>query len=723
MNTMGIGLGDYDRDLDLDMALSNIEATALLRNRGDGTFVDVAGRAGVGRPNQRVREKAITWGLAFGDLNLDGWEDLYVVGGSLAQENHPEPQPNATFANVGHGRFADLSAVSGASDQGVGRGLSLADYDRDGRVDLYVVNQGGRPILYRNVTPRGPRHWLEVDLMGTASNRDACGATLVATVGRVRLLRQVFCGSVGLGGGSDPVVHFGLGRAARVDTLRIEWPSGRVQTLRDVAADRLLEVVEPGTRVAAARSEPEDDPWFVESFDSLRPEPPPPDDSRQTKAELRELLRLQRARTPRQVRVARRWGEGPATLPWTRVALETIRTQRAAAFPTRSARALAVLHLGLHDALEVASDAREAYFRRRPRKLDDRIDQAVRAGGTSYPDERAVVAGAAGVLLRYLFPDAPEGRFERLADEAAESRLWAAAAYRSDVETGLALGRQVAAAVVERAEDDGHERPWDFEGERPCSTDRCSGDDEAHWVPTPTAFQYPPSDPMASKWETYLMEAPGQFLPPPPPAYGSPGFMAELEEVKRLSTDATEEEKELAFFWDDGPGTYSPAGHWNDIAIDLVRNRGFTTMETARAFALMNAAIRDAFVATWHAKYHYWSIRPVTAIRRPTIAGQPNPHYDGGWLPNLPTPPFPAYVSGHSAESAAAARVLQYLMPDSGERDKSIAAEMGPAGSIDELAEQAAYSRLVGGIHFRSDNDAGLVLGRRIAALAIERAP
>lgn len=247
MNTMGIAVGDYDRDLDFDMALSNIEATVLLRNR-EGRFRDVAAAAGVGRPNQRVREKAITWGLAFGDLNLDGWEDLYVVGGSLAQENRPEPQPNATFANAGRGRFADLSAVSGAADDQVGRGLSLADYDRDGRVDLYVVNQGGRPILYRNVTRQGNRHWLEVDLVGTASSRDACGATLVATVGRVKMLRHVFCGSVGLGGGSDPVVHFGLGRAPRVDSLRITWPSGRVQTLRDVAGDRLIEVEERGPR-------------------------------------------------------------------------------------------------------------------------------------------------------------------------------------------------------------------------------------------------------------------------------------------------------------------------------------------------------------------------------------------------------------------------------------------------------------------------------------------
>ncbi len=493
--------------------------------------------------------------------------------------------------------------------------------------------------------------------------------------------------------------------------------------MRRFAALLSLLVVGAALAPAGAAFEPEDDPWFVESYDQFRPGPPPAPGSEQTRAELRELLRLQRERTPRQVRIARRWSEGPATIPWTRVALETIRTQRAAAFPTRSARALAILHLGMHDALEVAADARTTYSRKRPRRLDSRIDQAVRAGGTSYPDERAVVAGAAEALLGYLFPDAPAGKFRRLAEQATESRLWAGVSYRSDVVAGLALGRQVAAVAIERAEDDGHRRPWDFAHERLCSTEGCAGENEAHWVPTPTGFQYPPSDPMASKWETYLMESPGQFLPPPPPAYGSPQFMAELGEVKRLSTDATEDEKELAFFWDDGPGTYSPAGHWNDLAIDLVRNRGFDTMETARAFALMNAAIRDAFVATWHAKYHYWSIRPVTAIRRATIAGEPNPHYHPGWLPNLSTPPFPAYPSGHSAESAAAARVLQYLMPDSGEPSEAIADEMGPAGSIDELAEQAAYSRLLGGIHFRSDNDAGLVLGRRIAALAVERAP
>lgn len=246
MNSMGIAVGDYDRDLDFDLAISNIGATVLLRNRGDGTFVDVAARAGVARPRQRLTDKAITWGLAFHDLNLDGLEDLYVAGGSLSQEAHPEPQPNATFVNRGQGRFLDLSAPSGAADDGVSRGVAFADHDRDGRVDLYVVNQSGRPRLYRNVTPVGGRHWLEVDTVGRSSNRDGCGAVLVAHLpDGTRLLRGVFCGSVSLGSGGDPTVHFGLGPAPVVPRLEIRWPSGIRQVLRDVRADRLMAVREP----------------------------------------------------------------------------------------------------------------------------------------------------------------------------------------------------------------------------------------------------------------------------------------------------------------------------------------------------------------------------------------------------------------------------------------------------------------------------------------------
>ena len=101
------------------------------------------------------------------------------------------------------------------------KGTAFADYDRDGRMDIFVVNQGGTPHLYRNVTPRGGDHWLEIDTVGTISNRDGCGARIVLTLaGGSKMTSEVFCS------GNDKVAHFGLGRVSKVARLELIWPSG-----------------------------------------------------------------------------------------------------------------------------------------------------------------------------------------------------------------------------------------------------------------------------------------------------------------------------------------------------------------------------------------------------------------------------------------------------------------------------------------------------------------
>jgi hypothetical protein len=241
INSMGIGIGDYDHDLDYDFAVSNIGATLLANNSGDGTFAEVAKAAGVARPFQNARQQSVTWGLDFADLNLDGWEDLYVAAGPVGGV---VGQPNEVFANVGGGRFADLSAPSGAADRGVGRGVGFADYDRDGRIDMYVVNMSGSPRLLRNVTPLAGMHWLEVRATGTLSNRDGCGARMRLTAGGMTLMRDVFCGSTSFASSNDHVVHFGLGSTSTVGSLVIEWPSGKSQTLGPLSADQLVEVTE-----------------------------------------------------------------------------------------------------------------------------------------------------------------------------------------------------------------------------------------------------------------------------------------------------------------------------------------------------------------------------------------------------------------------------------------------------------------------------------------------
>ena len=242
MNSMGIAIGDYDGDQDLDFAISNIGPTVLARNDGDGSFSEVAGAAGVARPTQDAQTQSVTWALGFFDFNLDRWVDLFVAAGPIGDI---PTQPNEVFANLGDGTFADLSAASGADLLGSSRGVAFADYDRDGLMDLFVMNQNGSPRLYRNVTQASGLHWLEVHLTGTASNRDACGARLVLTIEGQAMVREVMCGSISLASGSDPTVHFGLGTTPGPASLSVEWPSGKQQVIADPAVDRVLEVTEP----------------------------------------------------------------------------------------------------------------------------------------------------------------------------------------------------------------------------------------------------------------------------------------------------------------------------------------------------------------------------------------------------------------------------------------------------------------------------------------------
>jgi hypothetical protein len=241
--------------------------------------------------------------------------------------------------------------------------------------------------------------------------------------------------------------------------------------------------------------------------------------------------------------------------------------------------------------------------------------------------------------------------------------------------------------LIARAENDGGDAVWT--GTPPQGP--------GFWVPTPPAFQYPPLEPLAGTWRTWNLKSGSQFRPGPPPAYGSPQFRAEMNEVYAVSQTLTDEQKRIANYWADGAGTATPPGHWDQIAIDLVDTAGWSTLRTAWLFAALNTAQADAFIACWVAKYTYWSIRPITAIRR---------LIDPNWLSYITTPPFPSYVSGHSTTSGAASTVLGAFFP-------------AQAQELAAMAEEAAVSRLYGGIHYRSDNEVGLALGRRIAQVSV----
>jgi hypothetical protein len=246
MNTMGIGVGDFDRDLDLDMALSNVGANKLLRNDSGEAFVEVV--TAMNRPIAQVGFESVTWGVAFHDLNLDGWEDLYLAAGNFLEgvSERVVEQPNEVFVNDGTGtRFLDVSAATGADDHGDSKGVAFADYDNDGDMDLFVVNQGGQPRLYQNVTATAGSHWIQIETIGTSSNRDGCGARVTLTTDIGSMTRQVSCGSTSIASGSQRRVHFGLGSSGGPVGVEILWPSGVHQEVTDVEVDRIMTIEEP----------------------------------------------------------------------------------------------------------------------------------------------------------------------------------------------------------------------------------------------------------------------------------------------------------------------------------------------------------------------------------------------------------------------------------------------------------------------------------------------
>ena len=299
-----------------------------------------------------------------------------------------------------------------------------------------------------------------------------------------------------------------------------------------------------------------------------------------------------------------------------------------------------------------------------------------RAAASSQPaaSADAAVDGAAVTVLAYFFPaDAGRLRAGRAGADSNTGR-------------GFALGRRVGEELVTRAKNDGSDAA--FTGTIPIGPE--------YWVPTPPAF-LPPLLPRWGEVRPWNIEDPALLRPPPPPRPGEPAFEADLQEVYRVSQTLSPEQRAIALFWADGPGTVTPPGHWNAIALELVRTHALDTTAAARVFAALNTAEADAFICIWDAKYAYWSLRPVTAIRR---------EIDPNWSPLITTPPFPSYVSGHSGASGAAATVLSAFFP-------------AEAAQLHGWAAEAAASRLYAGIHFRTDNQVGLALGTSVGRAAL----
>jgi hypothetical protein len=234
----GLAWGDYDNDgfLDLFVTNPNSGGNRLYRNLGDSTFERITS-------GNIVTDRAESLGCAWGDYDNDGFLDLFVINGLFG------PQNNFLYRNNGDGTFTKITSGSLANDGGASSGIGWGDYDNDGFLDLFVANGLLGPaqvnFLYRN--NGNSNNWVKVKCVGTLSNRAGLGAKVrlkAIIAGQSRWQMRQIDGGDGSSGGSLEA-HFGLGDATIIDTLRIEWPSGIVQELHDVATNRFLTVTEP----------------------------------------------------------------------------------------------------------------------------------------------------------------------------------------------------------------------------------------------------------------------------------------------------------------------------------------------------------------------------------------------------------------------------------------------------------------------------------------------
>jgi enediyne biosynthesis protein E4 len=240
---MGVAVGDYDDDGWLDIVKTNFadETTNLYRNNGNGTFHDVVFQAGLG-----MNTKYLGWGVGLEDFDNDGWKDIFIANGHVFPEVSQRKlhvtykERKIVYRNLGNGRFGDVTAKCGSSvmEPRPSRGCAFGDFDNDGDVDVLVNNINEPPSLLRN--DGGNRNnWVKIKCIGTRSNRSAIGTRVRVVTGQHSQIEEVMSGGSYVSQ-NDLRLHFGLGRAKKVDLIELRWPSGLKESFRDVTVNLLV---------------------------------------------------------------------------------------------------------------------------------------------------------------------------------------------------------------------------------------------------------------------------------------------------------------------------------------------------------------------------------------------------------------------------------------------------------------------------------------------------
>ncbi len=361
--------------------------------------------------------------------------------------------------------------------------------------------------------------------------------------------------------------------------------------------------------------------------------------------------------------------------------------------PPYTARALAYLSVAQYDALVSAWKYKYQYNRKAPYVVDASIKPLLPVTAIpTYPSEDAVVAQASYVILLAMFPG--EGPFltEKLA-EAKNARLWAGMNVGSDVSAGASLGAAVAAKVMARAKADG----MSASNDQSIVPNLIAHSKSLGFVNPWASQEIPARPPMlpnygAVKTWNFDRATMESIRPAIPYLEGSSEFKKDLAELEEINKNQTRNQAAIANYWADGPGSYTPPGHWHRYACAAGVEAKYSEVRMARMLAYVGTALMDAGIACWDTKYFYYSPRP-QQFGLKTSVGLPN---------------FPSYTSGHSTFSYAAATVLGSFFPSK-------------VNLFNGYAQEASDSRVYGLIHFRVDCSMGGTHGKVIGDYAVKR--
>lgn len=399
--------------------------------------------------------------------------------------------------------------------------------------------------------------------------------------------------------------------------------------------------------------------WFIPSGKAYRLPPPP-----SYKGELSPVLAQQQTLNTATRQHITYWNAGSPGYRWQNL-MGTLWMNG-----TSNQGALANMLLGVatYDATLAAWDTKYAYGRPRPFAVDKRITgYGPKPDSPSYPCEHSVAAGVAVTVIAHFFP-AMADSVQRLARQLMASRIAAGVAFPSDTRAGFELGKRIAEREIEHTKTFAHQGAWD--GKRPQG--------QGYWQGKTPLF------PLAGLNKTVVLDSSSQFRPGPPPDFAHD--MAELKTFK-----PTFRSQANAFLFASQPV-------WEELLHKKIfeYNLHLNPPRAARLYALTAIGVYDGFTACWDAKFTYWGIRP--------------DEYDPSFRPALlVTPPFPGYPSGHAAISGVMGELYAAFFP-------------AESASFRKKANDGAESRFQGGIHFRTDNEVGLQLGRNVAALIVQKA-